>query len=211
MQIMKNIFIILLTFILIIPSSVFASTEKAILAGGCFWCLEHDLEIIPGVISVESGYTGGDIIDPTYQNHKGHQEAVLVTFDPDKISFKKLLRSYWRNIDPFDGSGQFCDRGESYIPVIFAMGDEQIHQAIDSSDSAAKELSMPKLDIKVQIKKAKKFWLAEDYHQDFALKNKLKYKFYRSSCGRDRRLNNIWGLRMKSDVNWIVGKSNSDL
>ena len=201
---MRNIFIILLTFILAFPSNVFAGNEKSILAGGCFWCLEHDLESIPGVISVESGYTGGDIINPTYQNHKGHQEAVLVTFDNNEISFKKLLRSYWRNIDPLDDAGQFCDRGESYIPVIFAIDDKQFKQAIDSFDYAADELDRESLDIKVQIKKAGRFWPAEEYHQDFALKNKLRYKFYRTSCGRDKRLMNVWGDRMKSDLDWLV-------
>ena len=94
--------------------------ERAIFAGGCFWCLEHDLEGLPGVVSAESGYTGGDLSNPTYRNHQGHQEAVIVRFNPLKINYQKLLRIYWRNVDPLDGDGQFCDRGDSYRAVIFA-------------------------------------------------------------------------------------------
>ncbi len=104
-------FLLICLIILGSPKIAYASDEKAVIAGGCFWCLEHDLEQVKGIKSVESGYSGGEIQNPTYQNHQGHQEAVLVIFDNTKITFDELLRSYWRNIDPFDSKGQFCDRG----------------------------------------------------------------------------------------------------
>ena len=180
------------------PTLTLASPEEAVFAGGCFWCLEHDLEGLSGVSSVESGYTGGISADPTYRNHQGHQEAVVVYFDPLKISYEKLLRSYWRNVDPLDGGGQFCDRGDSYRPVIFTRGERQQRFAIQSRDQAAQELGKPINSLKVEIKDAKKFWLAEEYHQNYAKRNSLKYKFYRSSCGRDSRLEKLWGERAKT-------------
>ncbi len=184
------------------PAGVMATDKDAVFAGGCFWCLEHDLEILPGVHSVESGYSGGDLKDPTYERHKGHKEAVIVHFDPDQISYAKLLRNYWRNVDPFDSQGQFCDRGDSYRPVIFVSGEEQAKEAFVSAKMAAYELDQPLENIKVQIEKFDKFWPAEDYHQDFASRNNLKYKFYRYSCGRDLRLDEVWGLNARGGDEW---------
>ena len=175
------------------PINVIAQSQEAIFAGGCFWCLEHDLEKLDGVISAESGYSGGDIINPTYENHTGHQEVVKVSFNTDITSYKDLLDRYWINIDPFDGDGQFCDRGNSYKPIIFTSNEEQKDEAKESKDSVSLALNIPTDQLKVEILEAKTFWIAEEYHQDYAVKNPLKYKFYRSSCGRDNRLKKVWG------------------
>ena len=184
------------------PCLVDASQKEAIFAGGCFWCLEHDLEDLPGVISVDSGYTGGELVSPTYRNHEGHQEAVIVYFDSEKVNYKKLLRSFWRNIDPLDNGGQFCDRGDSYRPVIFTKDDIQRNEAIQSVEDASRELDIPIRQIKLHIQDATTFWLAEQYHQDFAKRNRLKYNFYRNSCGRDRRLDEVWGDNARTGASW---------
>jgi len=194
--------IILSSFLFSFPGLLYASQQEAIFAGGCFWCLEHDLEGLKGVSSVESGYTGGDLPSPTYRNHQGHQEAVILHFDSAKINYEKLLRSFWRNVDPLDQGGQFCDRGDSYRPVIFAIGESQKSDAIQSIDLVAEELDKPANSLKVEIADAKKFWLAEDYHQDFAQRNRLKYNFYRLSCGRDSRLDELWGERARTSSEW---------
>ncbi len=193
---------LLFIFLILYPCVLPSIAEEAIFAGGCFWCLEHDLEALPGVVSVESGYSGGDLPSPTYEQHKGHQESVIVYFDAEQISYEKLLRSFWRNVDPFDSSGQFCDRGDSYRPVIFAKDENQQKEALISFEKASNELSKPLKDIEVEIQPAKQFWLAEDYHQNFADRNKYKYKFYRYSCGRDARLDEIWGERARTSTKW---------
>lgn len=172
-------------------------TAEAVFAGGCFWCLEHDLEHLPGVVDAVSGYSGGSLRNPTYRQVSaggtGHQEAVRVRFDPARLSYATLLRSYWRNVDPFDGGGQFCDRGSSYRPVIFTRGDEQQQQARTSLQAAARELGRPAAAIQVQIRPLQTFWPAEDYHQNYAETNAVKYNYYRWACGRDRRLDAVWG------------------
>ena len=183
----------LLQLLVACPLKAFSESEGAIFAGGCFWCLEHDLEKLDGVISAESGYSGGDITNPTYENHSGHQEVVRVSFDPNVISYKDLLQKYWVNIDPFDDKGQFCDRGNSYKPVIFTSNQEQERDAKESQKNISVSLNIPLDQLKVDIVEAKAFWIAEDYHQDFAVKNRLKYNFYRTSCGRDNRLKKVWG------------------
>ena len=187
------VFSILLQLLIACPLQAFAESEEAIFAGGCFWCLEHDLEKLDGVVSAESGYSGGDLINPTYQDHSGHQEVVKVIFDPDIISYKDLLKQYWVNIDPFDNNGQFCDRGDSYKPVIFTSNQEQKRDAKESQETISVGLNIPLEQLKVDIVESKVFWLAENYHQDFAVKNPLKYNFYRTSCGRDNRLKKVWG------------------
>ena len=184
-----------------------AAVEEAVLAGGCFWCLEHDLEALPGVIAVESGYTGGHLDNPTYRQVSsettGHQEAVRVEFDPDRISYAQLLRSYWRNVDPLDGEGQFCDRGDSYRAVIFTDGQDQDDIARASARLAAAELDRPLGKLKVKIRPLGRFWPAEGYHQDYAERNSIKYNFYRFSCGRDRRLDEIWDVNARSGEDWL--------
>ena len=176
--------------------------EEMILAGGCFWCLEHDLESLNGINYVESGYSGGDLQNPTYENHEGHQEVVLVNYDPQLVTLSEILRLYLRNIDPLDGKGQFCDRGDSYRPVIFF---KDAIEEIDSKKailSASSELGVPLEKISVELKSKGQFWLAEEYHQDFAERNELKYKFYRFSCGRDQRLDKLWGDNARSTNLW---------
>ncbi len=187
------VFFILLQLLIACPLQAFAESEEAIFAGGCFWCLEHDLEKLDGVVSAESGYSGGDLINPTYQDHSGHQEVVKVIFDSDIISYKDLLKQYWVNIDPFDNNGQFCDRGDSYKPVIFTSNQEQKRDAKESQETISVRLNIPLEQLKVNIVESKVFWVAENYHQDFAVKNPLKYNFYRTSCGRDNRLKKVWG------------------
>ena len=183
--------------LLISPASADAVEQKAVLAGGCFWCMESDLEKLPGVISVESGYSGGTVSQPTYNQVSsettGHQEVVEVLFDPATISYPKLLQSYWRNVDPLDGDGQFCDRGDSYRPVIFTSGEQQNSDALASQSAAAAELGVSESALKVEINPLEKFWPAEDYHQNFHEKSTAKYKLYRFACGRDRRLDEVWG------------------
>ncbi len=196
-----SIFLLAL-IILFSPSSLYADESKAIFAGGCFWCVEHDFENIQGILSVDSGYIGGEILEPTYENHKGHQEAVLITFEDESITYNQLLRNYWRNIDPLDNDGQFCDRGNSYIPVIFTLDKDQEKLARKSINSAARELRKPLNSLKVDIREAGIFWPAEEYHQDFARRNNLKYNFYRYSCGRDFRLDAIWGDKARSLAKW---------
>ncbi len=183
----------LLQVLIFFPLQTFAESEEAIFAGGCFWCLEHDLEELDGVVNAESGYSGGDLSNPTYENHIGHQEVVRVIFDSDIISYKDLLKQYWFNIDPFDNKGQFCDRGDSYKPVIFTSNEEQERDAKDSQENISILLNIPLEQLKVDILESKVFWLAEKYHQDFAVRNPLKYNFYRTSCGRDNRLKKVWG------------------
>ena len=198
--------IIVGALLLISPTSVLAAQQSAVLAGGCFWCMESDLEKLPGVISVESGYSGGSVSQPTYNQVSsettGHQEVVEVLFDPAKISYPKLLQSYWRNVDPLDGDGQFCDRGDSYRPVIFTDGDQQNTEALASQSEAAKELGVSESALKVEIKPLEKFWPAEDYHQNFAELNSVKYKYYRWACGRDKRLDEVWGDKARTSDSW---------
>lgn len=185
-----------------------AEMETAVLAGGCFWCLEHDLESLPGVQDAVSGYSGGQVDRPTYRQVSsettGHQEVVQVRFDPAVISYGTLLRSYWRNIDPLDGGGQFCDRGDSYRPVIFTADGAQAREAESSAQAAARELGISRSDIKVELRDAARFWPAEEYHQNYAELNAVKYKFYRFSCGRDRRLDSVWGAKSRQSTQWTT-------
>ncbi len=185
---------------LINPVNAFA--EELILAGGCFWCLEHDLESLRGINFVQSGYSGGGLLNPTYENHEGHQEVVLVDYNPQLVTLPEILRLYLRNIDPLDGKGQFCDRGNSYRPVIFFKDEIEESEAKNAILSASNELRVPLEKISVELKSKSKFWLAEEYHQDFAERNELKYKFYRFSCGRDQRLDKLWGDNARSINLW---------
>tara|TARA_B100000609_G_scaffold178492_1_gene157688 strand:- start:184 stop:786 length:603 start_codon:yes stop_codon:yes gene_type:complete len=198
---MKLLFSLLIIFSIII-NPIKAYSDEIILAGGCFWCLEHDLEYVEGVDFVKSGYSGGELNNPSYENHNGHQEVVLVDYDPQVVTLDKLLRIYLRNIDPLDGKGQFCDRGDSYRPVIFYQNSFEENHSNDALIAASRELKVPIKEIKVQLKLKNKFWLAEDYHQNFADNNEFKYKFYRYSCGRDKRLDQLWGENSKTSNDW---------
>ena len=203
---MQRLIAVLLIALLAFPNPAWAAQATAVFAGGCFWCLEHDLEHLPGVIEATSGYSGGQLERPTYRQVSsettGHQEAVQVRFDPDQISYAELLRSYWRNVDPLDGGGQFCDRGDSYRPVIFTADDAQSQEANSSAEAAARELDQPVSALKVEIRPAARLWPAEGYHQNYAELNSLKYNFYRFSCGRDRRLDDVWGDKARSGNPW---------
>jgi peptide-methionine (S)-S-oxide reductase len=183
-----------------------AATEEAVLAGGCFWCLEHDLEELPGVLDVESGYSGGKKPNPTYQEVSaggtGYQESVRVRFDNTKLRYEALLRAYWRNIDPFDGGGQFCDRGDSYRPVIFSTSATQAVEARNSLVAAARELGKPASSLKVSVRALTRFWPAEVYHQNYARRNGLRYRYYRWSCRRDQRLDAVWGGQARRGERW---------
>ena len=198
---MKYLFSLIIAFSLAVaPINTFA--EEVILAGGCFWCLEHDLESLNGVNSVVSGYSGGDLKNPTYKNHDGHQEVVLVSFDSQVVNLSEILWLYFRNIDPLDGGGQFCDRGDSYRPVIFFDNSNEEKEVNKALISASKELGVPLENIFVDLKPKGQFWIAEDYHQNFANRNALKYKLYRFSCGRDQKLDKLWGDNARSENVW---------
>lgn len=169
---------------------------KATFAGGCFWCVEADFDKVEGVISTMSGYIGGKVANPTYhqvsRGGTGHAEAVEIVYDPAKVSYEKLLDVFWHNIDPFAKDRQFCDTGDMYRTAIFVHDAAQLKLAEKSKKEleASGKFSLP---IQTEIVLATKFYPAEDYHQDFYLKNPAKYKFYRWNCGRDQRLEQIWG------------------
>jgi len=201
-NVMMKLFLPLIIAFSILINPLNSLAEELILAGGCFWCLEHDLESLKGINSVESGYSGGDLQNPSYENHEGHQEVVLVNYDSQLVSLPEILRLYFRNIDPLDGKGQFCDRGDSYRPVIFFKDETEESDANNAIVSASNELRVPLEKISVELKSKGQFWLAEEYHQDFAERNELKYKFYRFSCGRDQRLDKLWGDNARSTNLW---------
>jgi peptide-methionine (S)-S-oxide reductase len=172
------------------------ATAKATFAGGCFWCMEPPYDKLPGVISTISGYMGGKTKSPTYEQVStgttGHAEVVQVEYDPAKVTYNQLLDVFWRNIDPTQRDGQFCDRGSQYRTAIFYHTPEQ--QKLATASKAALEKSKPfKGDIVTEVSPAGDFTAAEDYHQDFYKKNPTKYKFYRTGCGRDARLQALWG------------------
>ena len=166
----------------------------ATFAGGCFWCTEADFDKVPGVISTTSGYIGGKVANPTYEQVSaggtGHAEAVEVVYDPGKVSYQQLLTVYWRSVDPTVQNRQFCDSGEQYRTAIFVHSDQERALAEASKKTVEAELKKP---IYTQIVAAGPFYKAEEYHQDFYQKNPAKYKFYRWNCGRDQRLEQIWG------------------
>ena len=171
-------------------------TATATFAGGCFWCTEADFDKVDGVLSTTSGYIGGKTANPTYDSvsagNSGHAEAVQVTFDPSKVTYSKLLEYYWRTIDPTTKDRQFCDNGNPYRTAIFTH-DEQQHAAAEASKKALSANKPFREPIVTEIVKATQFYPAEDYHQDYHTKNPVRYKFYRTNCGRDARLKQLWG------------------
>ena len=191
---MKNKLVFyLLTILLGSVSNV--SADKTILAGGCFWCMESDFEKLEGVTDVVSGFTGGTLKNPTYKgNHEGHYEAVEITYDPDKVSYKQLLEHYWVNIDPFDPEGQFCDKGTSYLSAIFVANETEKKIAEQSKKEVIEKF--PQNKVVTPILNASIFYPikgAESYHQNYYKNNPIRYKAYRWNCGRDKRLKEIWG------------------
>ena len=173
-----------------------AVTEKATFAGGCFWCVEADFDKVNGVISTTSGYTGGSVANPSYElvsgGRTGHAEAVEIVYDPRKVSYEQLLEYFWRTIDPTVKDRQFCDIGSPYRTAIYAHGEAQL-RAAQASRSALERSKPFKGSIVTEIVAAGPFYPAEEYHQDYYLKNPLRYKFYRTRCGREDRLMQLWG------------------
>jgi peptide-methionine (S)-S-oxide reductase len=174
-----------------------AVVAKATFAGGCFWCVEADFDKVPGVISTTSGYTGGTTVNPTYaevgSGRTGHAEAVEVVYDPAKVSYGQLLDAFWHDIDPLVKDRQFCDVGNEYRTAIFVHDDEQRRLAEESKKRVAAQLKAP---VYTEIVRAGPFYPAEEYHQDYYLKNPVRYQFYRWNCGRDQRLEQIWGKKL---------------
>ena len=178
--------------------TVAAQTKEAVFAGGCFWCLEGPFDALPGVMETEAGYTGGQMSNPTYEQvssgTSGHIEAMRVVYDPAQVDFEKLLDVFWRNIDPTDAGGQFCDRGPQYRSAVFFA---------DAAEESAARASKARLEedhgftIAPEILPRSEFYPAEEYHQDYYKKNPLRYRFYRQGCGRDQRLRQLWGAETK--------------
>jgi peptide-methionine (S)-S-oxide reductase len=170
-------------------SSIPTAIEEAIFAGGCFWCMEEAFANVPGVLERSSGFCGGEIPNPTYEHHPGYVESVKITYDPRKVTYDQLLSIYWRNIDPFDDRGQFCDKGEAYKAVIFYLNDNQKNKAEESLKKVTELLKRP---VATKILPATQYYPAEEYHQHYAMKNPIRYHFYRTTCGRDHRLKEVW-------------------
>lgn len=189
----------ILLFIIFTLSTHSVLADKAIFAGGCFWCMEADFEKLKGVTDVISGFTGGTASNPTYEgNHKGHYEAIEVTYSPETISYQELLDYFWVNIDPFDAKGQFCDKGSSYLSAIFVSNDAERQLAETSKQKVIEQFPnetvvTPVLDVSTFYPIAGK----ESYHQDYYKNYPLRYKYYRWNCGRDKRLRQIWGGKVK--------------
>ena len=196
----KNIFLALFAILFSLSAAYAAPTmsgkETAVFAGGCFWCEETAFEGKPGVISVISGYTGGNVQNPTYEDvssgRTGHAESVQVTFDPKKTSYAQLLKIFWVNADPTDSGGQFCDRGNQYRSEIFYANEDQKRQAEQSKQEVIRTKKFSE-EIETPITSLKQFYPAEDYHQDFYKKNPIRYETDRIGCGRDSRLKELWG------------------
>ena len=178
------------------PAGAAARADTATFAGGCFWCMEGPFDALDGVISTTSGYTGGERADPNYEQVSaggtGHAEAVQVVYDPQRVSYAKLLDVFWHNVDPTVLDQQFCDHGNQYRTAIFYHNDAQ-RQAAEASLAALEHNKPFKAPIKTQLVKASTFYAAEDYHQDYYKKNPVRYRFYRYNCGRDQRLTELWG------------------
>lgn len=179
--------------------------KTAIFAGGCFWCLQPPFDALKskGVLDVKAGYSGGHTENPTYEQTSagttGHYEVIQVTYDPKKISFKELLPVFWKNVDPFDSKGQFCDKGQQYLSAVFYENEAE-KAAIQDSISELKKSGTETEKFVTQILPAKRFYPAEEYHQSYYLKNPVRYKYYRYSCGRDARLSEVWGKTPKKDL-----------
>jgi len=183
--------------LLVVPAH--ADKQVAIFAGGCFWCVESDFDHVPGVLSTVSGYIGGTTQNPTYYDHTaaGHREAVRVEFDNARVSYEELVSYFFHSVDPTDAGGQFCDRGHSYTTAIYTLGDDELAVATKGKAAVEKELKKP---IVTEIAAAPEFWPAEDYHQDYYKKNPLRYEYYRHGCGRDARVEALWGANARKST-----------
>jgi len=198
MNITRTLHLILIVLLVAATGSAGHAAEqaKAVFAGGCFWCMEEVFEKVEGVVSVTSGYVGGQKTNPTYEEVSaggtGHAESVEVVYDPAKVSYQKLLDHFWKNVDPLTPNAQFCDHGTQYRAAIFYGNDEEKRQA-EASRQAVEQSKRFTEPIVTQIVSAAKFYPAEDYHQDFYKKNPIRYKFYKHNCGRAQRLEMLWG------------------
>lgn len=185
---------IILSYFFILASAHVSADERALFAGGCFWCMEQAFDQVRGVVSTTSGFTGGQEADPTYaevsSGKTGHVETIEVVFDPEIVSYEQLLDVYWRNVDPTRDDGQFCDTGAQYRPVIFYLNQQQKQEAEASKEKILKETQIR--PILVGILPATQFYPAEEYHQDYYKKNPYRYKFYKYRCGREQRLKELW-------------------
>lgn len=185
------------------PNAQRPGTDVAIFAGGCFWCVESDFDKVPGVLSTTSGYTGGRKANPSYYEVSaggtGHAEAVKIVFDPSMVSYEKLLYVYWRNVDPITKEGQFCDFGTQYRTAIFYVNDAQ-KRAAEASKAALDKSGRFKRPIVTEIVAAGPFYPAEDYHQNYYKENPVRYNLYRFNCGRDARLEELWGKEARGGV-----------
>ncbi|WP_158771243.1 peptide-methionine (S)-S-oxide reductase MsrA [Paraglaciecola sp. L1A13] len=190
---MKTVLSALLLSVLFFSSRV--SADETILAGGCFWCMESDFEKLDGVSDVVSGFTGGKTRNPTYNgDHRGHYEAVKITYDPNVVTYQQILDHYWVNVDPFDARGQFCDKGQSYLSAIFVANEQE--REIAEQTKEAVQAQFPKQTVVTPILAGTRFYPikgSEIAHQDFYKKSPVRYKLYRWNCGRDQRLEEIWG------------------
>lgn len=173
-----------------------AEPQRATFAGGCFWCLEPPFDKVEGVLETVSGYSGGSEEDAVYKRvgtgQTGHYEAIQIVYDPDKVDYATLLDVFWKNVDPTDSAGQFCDKGPQYRTAVFAHDGKQ-KQVAEKSLAALKASPPFAGDIVTELLELDSFYPAEDYHQDYYTKNPVRYKFYRYSCGRDKRLAELWG------------------
>ncbi len=172
------------------PARQVSTNAELVVAGGCFWCVEADFEKLPAVGDVLAGYAGGQSQFPTYQNHADHLEVVQIPYDAQAVSYRELVDYLLRHIDPLDDAGQFCDRGHSYTTAIFYSNSEELEAANAAIAEAEAVLGQPVVTAVIELDK---FWLAEDYHQDYYKKNPLRYKYYRNGCGRDQRVAQVWG------------------
>jgi len=206
----RFLLIALLVGALVLPQPLAAGAaapvQEAVFAGGCFWCLEHDLEHLPGVLEAVSGYSGGRLANPSYRQVSaggtGHQEAVRVRFDPARLSYSTLLRAYWRNVDPLDGGGQFCDPwGRQYRSSVFYSSEAQ-RDVTARYIAHLHEAGVFSAPIATTLEPLDAFYPAEAYHQNYAEHNTLKYRYYRWACGRDQRLDAVWGTRARSRDTW---------
>lgn len=190
----KLLLIVILCWLTLAPVARAENITKATFAGGCFWCMEEPFDELEGVISTTSGYTGGNVVNPSYKQvsagYTGHAESVEVEYDADRISYEQLLDVFWHNVDPTVANKQFCDVGNQYRTAIFYHDDQQKALAESSKEQVRQQLDTR---IYTEITPATEFYPAEDYHQNYYQTNSLLYKFYRSRCGRDRRLAEVWG------------------
>ena len=192
-----RLFAILALSLLIAPAlQAEPDTQKAIFAGGCFWCMEPPFDVLDGVISTTSGYIGGTVAEPTYKQVSsgttGHTEALQIIYNPDKITYEELLATFWLNIDPVDGGGQFCDRGSQYRSEVFYTNEQQ-HKLAEKSKQQLNDGGLLPAPVQTAITATSQFYPAEAYHQNYYQKNPKRYKFYSWNCGRKQRLLQLWG------------------